>query len=237
MKPSRLRPCSRMTAVGAVSADRGVHRGGRPRRVHRDVGQPARVQHRERVLGVPRQPGGVPELHRDRGPGQAGGQPGEIRERPIPVLHPRRHLEEHVAELARVGQRLQPLAERGEGPRARVLAEDVVLELAPLVGPGGGGQQGGERRRQPARVQVMPGEQRVGLHAEEEAGRRALRPEHRVLGGQRRVERGVDLDGVEEAAVPPEPLLRPHALDRVERARPPPCSCPATRRARRGTPS
>ena len=40
----------------------------------------------------------------------------------------------------------------------------------------------------------------------------------RVLGRERRVEGGVDLDAIEEPAVPPQPILGAHALDRVERA-------------------
>src|SRR5207237_1481611 len=68
------------------------------------------------------------------------------------------------------------------------------------------------------RPRVVARQERVGLHVEEKAGRRALGPAQHVPRGRDRVVRAVDLDGVEEARVEPQARLGGHGFPGIERA-------------------
>jgi len=68
------------------------------------------------------------------------------------------------------------------------------------------------------RLWVVPRHEGVGLHSELEARRRALDPRRARFVGRERVVGAVDLDGLEEAGVPAEALLRLHMRRSVEAA-------------------
>src|SRR5262249_13379362 len=107
---------------------------------------------------------------------------GQVLERPRRVLDPWRHLEQDVAELAAVRDRLQTLPEGLERPPGRLPREQAVLELPARVRSSRGRQHGLDRFGKARRMQVMTGKEAVGLDAEQETVGRPLDPPHSVLG-------------------------------------------------------
>jgi len=76
------------------------------------------------------------ELDGDREAGQTRRERGDVFEPRVVVMDPRRELKEHVAELARLGQRCQRRAEESERLVDRLRRKFAGVDLAAVRTPG-----------------------------------------------------------------------------------------------------
>ena len=120
----------------------------------------------------------------------------------------RRVLHEHPTHPAALPQRVDALEEQLEGT-----VDHALLRIADSPSRGELVVEVPEVGMERPLVDVMAGEQAVGLHVEGEPRRRAVDPRLRELGTRKAVERRVDLHGVEARGVVAQTRLgRRHAL-------------------------
>src|SRR5688572_17379974 len=216
------RPPVCVAAVQPEDRHRRRHLGhprNRPRahgRVDDDVGHAGRAQHCQRVGGMLGQPRAMAKLHRRTQAGQPQGQRGDVLDPDAVEADPGRELEQHVAELAGVGQRRQRRAKQPERLVDRFGRELAGLDLAAVRAPGSRWQQTLEIGGQRLGAWVMSRHQRVGLDVEQEPRRRARGPAGDGEDVGDGVIRGVHLDDVEEARVIAQTRLRRHRFPRIE---------------------
>ena len=216
-----LEPAPEVPAVQPEHGPLGRRRRLHPRLPHgvdRREDEAVPREERDDLVRPLRDPRLVPDLHRQREAREPRGERGEVGERRLLVADPGRQLEEDVAELAGRRQRLERRPEELEAAVERLGRDPLAVELAAAPERDVLRQHEANLGREGVEAGVVAGHEAVGLDVEEEARGRALGPERRVPRRGQRVVGGVDLDAVEEARVPAQPVLGRHRGPRVEAA-------------------